>query len=72
MSLSKIIFSAVLTLQMQPLAFPHLDTLIMSGNRLADLSADSLFGADRVHKRLTLVNLTDNRITSISAQTFLG
>ncbi|GMT27507.1 hypothetical protein PFISCL1PPCAC_18804 [Pristionchus fissidentatus] len=61
-----------LFLQIQPIAFPHLDTLILTGNRFADLASSGLFGNKKEHEYLTLANLSDNRISSISQQTFIN
>ncbi|GMS98601.1 hypothetical protein PENTCL1PPCAC_20776 [Pristionchus entomophagus] len=59
--------------QIQPIAFPALDTLVLTGNRFADISGkEGLFGNKNQHEYLSLVNLSDNRISAISQQTFIN
>lgn len=56
-----------------PEAYPKLDTLVVTGNKLGLLEDDNLFGgANQRHPQLTLVNLTSNAITSFGAQTLIG
>ncbi|GMR51693.1 hypothetical protein PMAYCL1PPCAC_21888 [Pristionchus mayeri] len=56
--------------QIQPIAFPAMDTLVLTGNRFADISGSGLFGNKNVHDMLTLANFSDNRISGISQETF--
>lgn len=56
-----------------PLIYPKLDTLIVTGNQFGVLEDENLFGSsnDR-HRQLTLVNLSNNAISSLGAQTLIG
>ncbi|CAJ0577638.1 unnamed protein product, partial [Mesorhabditis spiculigera] len=51
--------------------FPHLDTIEIVGNRFGDIS-ESLFDDQDDHNSVTIVNLTDNKITKIGKNTFNG
>nr|CDJ91487.1 Leucine-rich repeat domain containing protein [Haemonchus contortus] len=57
--------------QIHERAFPHMDTLTMTGNSFGDIS-DGLFTEGEVHSSLSLLNLTGNGITKISSDTFKG
>ncbi|KAF8368405.1 lron-8 [Pristionchus pacificus] len=63
---------ASLFLQIQPIAFPNLDTLVLTGNRFADMSGPGLFGNKNMHESLTFANLSDNRISEIAQDTFIN
>ncbi|KJH53334.1 leucine Rich repeat-containing domain protein [Dictyocaulus viviparus] len=55
--------------QIHERAFPHIDTLIMTGNRFGDIS-DGLFTEGETHENLSLMNLTGNGIVKVSSLTF--
>ncbi|KAL6728900.1 hypothetical protein Aduo_000007 [Ancylostoma duodenale] len=57
--------------QIHERAFPHIDTLTMTGNTFGDIS-DGLFTEGEIHENLSLMNLSNNDITKISADTFKG
>uniref|UniRef100_A0A1I7XNF6 LRRCT domain-containing protein n=1 Tax=Heterorhabditis bacteriophora TaxID=37862 RepID=A0A1I7XNF6_HETBA len=57
--------------QIHERAFPHLDTLVMTGNWLGDLS-ESIFTEGEVHASISLINLTSDAISKISGETFKG
>ncbi|KAI1731504.1 leucine rich repeat domain-containing protein [Ditylenchus destructor] len=56
-----------------PLIYPKLDTLVVTGNQFGVLEDENLFGStnDR-HKQLSLVNLSNNAISSLGAQSLIG
>ncbi|KAI1718034.1 leucine rich repeat domain-containing protein [Ditylenchus destructor] len=56
-----------------PQIYPKLDTLVVTGNQFGVLEDENLFGGtnDR-HKQLTLVNLSNNAISSLGAQSLIG
>ncbi|PAV86859.1 hypothetical protein WR25_13176 [Diploscapter pachys] len=55
--------------QLHQLAFPHLDTIIMTGNSFGDMR-EGLFPEGDEHTSVTLLNLTSNGITTIAKETF--
>ncbi|EYC36937.1 hypothetical protein Y032_0842g2635 [Ancylostoma ceylanicum] len=57
--------------QIHERAFPHIDTLTMTGNTFGDIS-DGLFTEGEIHENLSLMNLSHNEITKLSADTFKG
>ncbi|KAK5965925.1 Leucine Rich repeat-containing domain protein [Trichostrongylus colubriformis] len=64
--------------QIHERAFPHMDTLTMTGNNFGDISdglfteAIALMFVGEVHSSLSLLNLTGNAITKVSSETFKG
>uniref|UniRef100_F1KZE0 Protein slit n=1 Tax=Ascaris suum TaxID=6253 RepID=F1KZE0_ASCSU len=59
-------------LRMRPEAYPDLDTLVVTGASLGDLTASNLFGERVTHRILSLVNLSDNAISAFDSATFEG
>uniref|UniRef100_A0A0M3HVP5 Leucine-rich repeat domain-containing protein n=1 Tax=Ascaris lumbricoides TaxID=6252 RepID=A0A0M3HVP5_ASCLU len=57
---------------MRPEAYPDLDTLVVTGASLGDLTASNLFGERVTHRILSLVNLSDNAISAFDSATFEG
>lgn len=49
-----------------------MDTLIVTGNNFTILPNENIFGANIRHKKLSLVNISNNGIQSFGAQTFIG
>ncbi|CAJ0922966.1 unnamed protein product, partial [Mesorhabditis belari] len=55
--------------QLHALAFPHLDTIVVTGNRFGDI-AFPIFGDSEMHEGVTLLNLTSSGVTKIGKETF--
>lgn len=55
-----------------PEVYPELDTLVVTGNRFGVMEDEDIFGSNFRHGQLTLVNISNNAITSFGAQTFIG
>lgn len=51
-------------------SYPNLDTLVVNGATLGDLSGTNLFGENVQHKHLSLVNLSTNSISAFDSATF--
>ncbi|MFH4976888.1 hypothetical protein AB6A40_003597 [Gnathostoma spinigerum] len=64
--------SAAYFINVNPLAYPDLDTIVISGNTLHDLAGSNFFGANVTHRSVSLFNFTNNAITSFDAFTFQG
>ncbi|CAD5206648.1 unnamed protein product [Bursaphelenchus okinawaensis] len=56
----------------RPEVYHDLDTLIVSGNNFGDLEAENIFGENVRHSRLSLLDLSNNHITSFGIQTLIG
>lgn len=59
-------------LQIQPIAYPQLDTIIVTGNYIGDIAGSNLFGINITNQYVSLVNLSYNAITAIDSNTFQG
>jgi hypothetical protein len=55
-----------------PEIYPQLDTLVVTGNSFGVMEDEDIFGSNNRHSLLTLVNISNNGITSFGAQTFIG
>ncbi|CAD5209641.1 unnamed protein product [Bursaphelenchus xylophilus] len=56
----------------RPEVYHDLDTVIVTGNQFGDLEAENLFGNNVRHHRLTLLDLSNNHLTSFGIQTLIG
>uniref|UniRef100_A0A915PWQ6 LRRCT domain-containing protein n=1 Tax=Setaria digitata TaxID=48799 RepID=A0A915PWQ6_9BILA len=61
-----------LFLTIRPEAYPDLDTIIITGNSIGDLAGSNIFGTNVSNRYVSLVNLSDNAISSIDSYTFRG
>lgn len=59
-------------LNIRPEAYPDLDTITITGNRIGDLGGSNIFGDHVTHRSVSLLNLSDNAISSIDSYTFRG
>lgn len=56
----------------RPEAYPDLDTIAITGNNIGDLAGSNIFGVNVTNRYVSLVNLSDNAISSIDSYTFRG
>uniref|UniRef100_A0A8R1TXD7 LRRCT domain-containing protein n=1 Tax=Onchocerca volvulus TaxID=6282 RepID=A0A8R1TXD7_ONCVO len=59
-------------LNVRPEAYPDLDTIAITGNNIGDLAGSNIFGVNVTNRYVSLVNLSDNAISSIDSYTFRG
>ncbi|VDM99511.1 unnamed protein product, partial [Thelazia callipaeda] len=56
----------------RPEAYPDLDTITITGNIIGDLAGWNIFGDNVTNHYVSLLNLSDNAISSIDSYTFRG
>ncbi|KAM3721412.1 Slit [Dirofilaria immitis] len=59
-------------LHVRPEAYPDLDTIAITGNNIGDLAGSNIFGDNITNRYVSLVNLSDNAISSVDSYTFRG